>query len=153
MEFFSRMFLCCTQSRRVRRTEEDKNIGKIEVEGEETASAELSQPQIVDKINKNSSPIKPILKDKDDELLIDEKFIRQEEKGMITFSKNGIISFIEKISNEDLYNWIPLYNKDNLVLHYQNGVLFSIKLVNVVKYPFAWKDLLCNAKECNKGQC
>ena len=58
----------------------------------------------------------------EDELLIAEKFIREDEKEKIRFSIKGIVSFVEKISDEDLYNWVPLYNKNDLVINYQNGV-------------------------------
>jgi len=58
-------------------------------------------------------------------LLIDEKFIREDEKGKITFTKNGIIRFVNEISNEEQYNWIPLYNKNDLIIQYQNGVILN----------------------------
>ena len=60
--------------------------------------------------------------DNNDELLIDEKFIREEEKDKIRFSINGIVSFCKKITDEELYDWISLYNKNDLVIDYQNGV-------------------------------
>jgi hypothetical protein len=58
----------------------------------------------------------------DDKLLIDERFIREDEKPIITFSKNGIIKFLNSFDDETLPNWTPLYDKDNLVLHYRKGV-------------------------------
>ena len=55
--------------------------------------------------------------------LIDEKFIRKDEKDLIKFSKNGIINFFNCFEDENLVPWTFLYNKNNLVLHYRKGVL------------------------------
>ena len=76
-------------------------------------------------------------RDKNDELLINERFIREDEKEKIRFSKNGIICFINKISDEDLYDWITLYNQNGLEIYYQNGVHTKLILVNSFKFFFA----------------
>ena len=57
-----------------------------------------------------------------DKILIEERFIRNDEKDFITFSKNGIINFLKSLDNENSVPWIPLYNKNNLILHYRKGV-------------------------------
>ena len=70
-------------------------------------------------------------KDENEVILVEEKFIREEEKDIIVFSINGLIKFIEKITNEDMYQWILICDKNNLTIHYQNGVII---IINVIVY-------------------
>ena len=60
--------------------------------------------------------------DDNDELLIPEKFISKDERNKITFTKNGIIKFLNEIAKETTSKWVPLFNKDGLILHYRTGV-------------------------------
>lgn len=57
-----------------------------------------------------------------DKILIDERFITKNEKEFITFSKNGVMKFLKSFEDENLVPWTPLYNKNNLELHYRKGV-------------------------------
>jgi len=76
-----------------------------------------------------------LLEEDGDKLLIPEKFIREEEQRKITFSMNGIVKFIEDINAEGEDKWTPLYNKDNLILHYKKGsALNSNFLLGRIQY-------------------
>ena len=57
-----------------------------------------------------------------DKILIDERFVRNDEKTVITFSKNGIMKFLKSFDDENLPPWTPLFDKNNLVLSYRKGV-------------------------------
>jgi len=67
--------------------------------------------------------------DENDKLLIPENLIRDDEKDKITFTRNGIANFIANLALENEGKWTPLYNKDNLVLHYKTGSVFAEKFL------------------------
>ena len=59
----------------------------------------------------------------DDLILIPEKYIREEEKELLCFSKNGIVSLFETLRKDsDSKEWIKICNRNNLVIDYKNGV-------------------------------
>ena len=62
--------------------------------------------------------------------LVPEKYIREDEKGKISFSKNGILELIEKIRKETTHGeWSNICNKEGLVMDYKNGSMLTNNLL------------------------
>ena len=72
------------------------------------------------------------------QILIPEKYIRDDEKDKIVFSKEGLYRFYEEINNENNH-WNVLYNKGSLKISSTMGVLIIIILLvsNYVKCSIA----------------
>ena len=71
---------------------------------------------------KNENGCNSVIKNEenDDLLLIQDSLINSYERDKITFSKNGIIKFLNDLGDQT--DWINLFNKDNLILHYKTTV-------------------------------
>jgi len=59
------------------------------------------------------------------QILIPEKYIRDDEKDKIVFSKEGLYRFYEEINNDN-NNWNVLYNKGSLKISSTMGVIIII---------------------------
>ena len=55
------------------------------------------------------------------DILIPDKYIRDDEKNKIVFSKEGILKIYEDL-NIDNSNWLVMYNKGNLNIISKMGV-------------------------------
>ena len=71
---------------------------------------------------KNENGCNSVIKNEenDDLLLIQDSLINSYERDKITFSKNGIIKFLNDLGDQT--DWINLFNKDNLILNYKTTV-------------------------------
>ena len=85
----------------------------IKTEEEKICQSSIQDPSSAEKIAST------------DEIIVNEKLIRRDEKDIITFSKNGVINFIKSFEDANLVPWTPLYEKNNLILHYRKGVRYK----------------------------
>ena len=66
-------------------------------------------------------------------ILIDKKYIREEEREVITFSRIGVLNLIESL--EMSKDWKIIYNKDSLTIHIQDKSIITDK-VHIGKHTF-----------------
>ena len=71
------------------------------------------------------------------QIIIPEKYIRDDEKDKIIFSKEGLFKFYEEL-NKDFSNWLVMYNKGNLKIVSKMGVIiiynYSLQLYPMFYY-------------------
>jgi len=56
-----------------------------------------------------------------EKLIIEEKFIRRDERDIISFTKTGVMKFLHNFTEDSNLTWIKLFEKDNLYLDYIKG--------------------------------
>jgi len=72
-----------------------------------------------------------VLEDEENyEYLLPERYIRSDEKGKITFTKPGLIKWIDELRKDSKHaKWIELCSKEGLFIQYKNGSMLTDKFI------------------------
>ena len=110
--FFSKLFSCCIPEQD--QTEGNTNLNLHTTERAKATPVQREEPEMTEKPEKKKEqPTNDFMETSVDPQLFPKKYIRPDEESTITFTKQGILSFIDILKG---LSYEEILNKDGLVL-------------------------------------
>ena len=110
--FFSKLFSCCIPEQD--QTEGNTNLNLHTTERAKATPVQREEPEMTEKPEeKKEQPTNDFMETSVDPQLFPKKYIRPDEESTITFTKQGILSFIDILKG---LSYEEILNKDGLVL-------------------------------------